>query len=168
MTKQEEGILRSKFTRWPPSSIWAFQVSGPPQLLRVPRTIVYTCRDHVLESLILDSKYSNMTPKFVKQKSCWLHSLIKFATLGVYFNVCLFGKDLHVFWRLKVMLAWIVHSWLHSCYNFFFCWTTLCCKYDENNISRISRLDYLNYWPHSCWVCRTEVPLWCANFTHLS
>ena len=43
--------MRSKFTRWPPSWIWAFQVSGPPQLLRVPLTIVYTCQDHVLESL---------------------------------------------------------------------------------------------------------------------
>ena len=50
--------------------------SGPPQLLRVSITIVYTCQDHVLESLkmaffvvILDSKYSKMTPKFVKQKS---------------------------------------------------------------------------------------------------
>ena len=44
-------------------------------------TIVYTCQDHVLESLkiaffivILDSKYSKM-----KQKSHWLHSSIKFA-----------------------------------------------------------------------------------------
>ena len=61
------------------SWIWAFQVSGPPQLLRVSLTIVYTCQDHVLESLILDSKYSKMTPKFVKQKSHWLHSSIKFA-----------------------------------------------------------------------------------------
>ena len=85
-TKQEEGKLRSKFTRWPPSWIWAFQVSGPPQLLCVSLTIVYTCQDHVLESLkmtffivILDSKYSKMTPKFVKQKSHWLHSSIKFA-----------------------------------------------------------------------------------------
>ena len=32
-------------------------------------TILYTCQDHVLESLILDSKYSKMTLKFVKQKS---------------------------------------------------------------------------------------------------
>ena len=39
-------------------------------------TVVYTCQDHVLESLkmafvvvILHSKYSKMTPKFVKQKS---------------------------------------------------------------------------------------------------
>ena len=76
-TKQEEGSLLD---------IWAFQVSGPPQLLRVSLTIVYTCQDHVLESLkmaffvvILDSKYSKMTPKFVKQKSHWLHSSIKFA-----------------------------------------------------------------------------------------
>ena len=52
----------------------------------VSLTIVYTCQDHVLESLkmaffvvILDSKYSKMTPKFVKQKSHWLHSSIKFA-----------------------------------------------------------------------------------------
>ena len=29
--------------------------------------------------VILDSKYSKMTPKFVKQKSQWLHSSIKFA-----------------------------------------------------------------------------------------
>ena len=29
--------------------------------------------------VILDSKYSKMTPKFVKQKSHWLHSSIKFA-----------------------------------------------------------------------------------------
>ena len=49
-------------------------------------TVVYTCQDHVLESLkmafvfvILDSKYSKMTPKFVKQKSQWLHSSIKFT-----------------------------------------------------------------------------------------
>ena len=86
MTKQEEGKLQSKFTRWPPSWIWAFQVSGPPQLLCVSLTIVYTCQDHVLESLkmaffvvVLDSKYSKMTPKFVKRKSHWLHSSIKFA-----------------------------------------------------------------------------------------
>ena len=86
--KQEEGKLQSKFiTRWLPSWIWAFQVSGPPQLLCVSFTIVYyTCQDHVLESLkmafcvvILDSKYPKMTPKFVKQKSHWLHSSIKFA-----------------------------------------------------------------------------------------
>ena len=42
-------------------------------------TIVYTCQDHVLESLILDSKYSKMTPKFVRQKSHLLHSSRKFA-----------------------------------------------------------------------------------------
>ena len=41
--------------------------------------ILYTCRDHVPESLILDSYYSKMTPKFVKQKSHWLHSSITFA-----------------------------------------------------------------------------------------
>ena len=72
MTKQEEGKLRSKFTRWPPSwIIWAFQVSRPPQILRVSLTIVYTWQDHGLESLkmafflvILDSKFSKMTPKF--------------------------------------------------------------------------------------------------------
>ena len=88
-TKQEEGKLRSKFTQGPPSWTWAFQVSGPPQPLRVSLTIVYTCQDHVLESLkmaffvvILDSKYSKMTPKFVKQKSDWLHSSIKFANPG--------------------------------------------------------------------------------------
>ena len=85
-TSTPEGKLRSKFTRWPPSWIWAFQVSGPPQLLCVSLTILYACQDHVLESLkmaffvvILDSKYSKMTPKFVKQKSHWLHSSIKFA-----------------------------------------------------------------------------------------
>ena len=39
------------------------------QLLRVSLTIVYTCQDHVLESLKLDSKCSKMPPKFVKQKS---------------------------------------------------------------------------------------------------
>ena len=84
--KQEGGKLRSKFTRWPASWIWAFQVSGPPQLFRVSLTIVYTRPDHMLESLnlafflvILDSKYFKMTPKFVKQKSHWLHSSIKFA-----------------------------------------------------------------------------------------
>ena len=88
-TKQEESKLWSKFTRRPPSWIWAFQISGPPQLLRVSLTIVYTCQGHVLESLkmaffivILDSKYSKMTPKFVKQKSHWLHSSIKFANPG--------------------------------------------------------------------------------------
>ena len=86
MTKHKEGKLRSKFTWWPPSWIWTFQVSGPPQLLCVSLTIVYTCQDHVLESLkmasvvvILDSKYSKITPKFVKQKWQWLHSSIKFA-----------------------------------------------------------------------------------------
>ena len=69
-----------------PSWIWAFQVSGLPQLLGVSLMIVFTCQDHMLESLkiaffvvILDSKYSKMTPKFVKQKSHWLHSSIKFA-----------------------------------------------------------------------------------------
>ena len=78
-TKQEGGKLRSKFTRWLPSWIWAFHVY----------IIVYTCQDHVLEGLkmaffvvILDSKYSKMTPKFVKQKSQWLHSSIKFAKPG--------------------------------------------------------------------------------------
>ena len=78
-TKQEGGKLWSKFTRWLPSWIWAFHVY----------TIVYTCQDHVLEGLkmaffvvILDSKYSKMTPKFVKQKSQWLHSSIKFAKPG--------------------------------------------------------------------------------------
>ena len=74
-----KGKLRSKFTQWRPSWIWAFQVSGPPQLLRVSLMIVYTCQDHVLESLILDSKYSKMTPKFVKKKSHWLHSSTEFA-----------------------------------------------------------------------------------------
>ena len=46
----------------------------------------YSCQDHVLLSLkmaffvvILDSKFSKMTPKFVKRKSQWLHSSIKFA-----------------------------------------------------------------------------------------
>ena len=32
--------------------------------------------------VILDSKYSKMTPKFVQQKSHWLHSLTKFANPG--------------------------------------------------------------------------------------
>ena len=31
------------------------------------------------DTVILDSKYPKMTPKFVKQKSHWLHSSIKFA-----------------------------------------------------------------------------------------
>ena len=51
-------------------------LSFPGQQTHVSITIVYTCQDHVLESLkmaffvvILDSKYSKMTPKFVKQKS---------------------------------------------------------------------------------------------------
>ena len=93
--KQEGGKLWSKFTRWPPSWIWAFQVSGPPHLFHVSLTIVYTRPDHVLESLkmvffvvILDSKYSKMTPKFVKQKSHWLHSSVKFA------NPAYFSKTL--------------------------------------------------------------------------
>ena len=99
MTKQEEGKLRLKFTRWPPSWIWAFQVSEPPQLLRVSLTIVYTCQDHVLESLILESKYSKMTPKFVKQKSHWLHSSIKFANRGtLIFNVCVNNQG---FWQFR-------------------------------------------------------------------
>ena len=92
MTKQEVGKLRSKFTRWLPSWIWAFQVRRPPQLLRVSITIVYTCQDHVLESLkmaffivILDPKYSRMTTKFVKQKTRWLHSSIKFANPALVF-----------------------------------------------------------------------------------
>ena len=80
-TKQEEGkqvnynqsLLDDR--QW----IWAFQVGGPPQLLCVSLTIVYTCQDHVLESLKLDSKCSKMPPKFVKQKSNWLHSSIEFA-----------------------------------------------------------------------------------------
>ena len=63
--------------------IWAFQVSGPLQLIRVSLTIVYTCRDHVLESLIQSyltpNNYPKMTPKFVKQKSHRLQSSIKFA-----------------------------------------------------------------------------------------
>ena len=59
----------------------------------VSLTIVYTCQDHVLESLkmaffvvILDSKYSKMTPKFVKQKSHWLHSSIKFANPVIFLS----------------------------------------------------------------------------------
>ena len=99
MTKQEEGKLRLKFTRWPPSWIWAFQVSGPPQLLRVSLTIVYTWQDHVLESLILDSKHSKMTPKFVKQKSHWLNSSTKFANPGtLIFNVCVNNQG---FWQFR-------------------------------------------------------------------
>ena len=79
-------VKQNMFTRWPPSWIWAFQVSGLSQLLCVSFMIVYTCQDYVLESLkiaffvlIFDSKYSKMTPEFVKQKSVWLHSSIKFA-----------------------------------------------------------------------------------------
>ena len=79
-------VKQNMFTRWPPSWNWAFQVSGLPQLLYVSFTIVYTCQDRVLESLkiaffvvIFDSKYSKMTPEFVKQKSVCLHSSIKFA-----------------------------------------------------------------------------------------
>ena len=71
-TKHEEGKLHYSMTA--SSWIWAFHVSGSPQLLRVSLTIVYTCQDHVLESLkmaffdfvvILDSRYSKLTPKFV-------------------------------------------------------------------------------------------------------
>ena len=40
-TKQEEGKLRPKFTWLLLSWIWAFQVSGPPQLLHVSLIIVY-------------------------------------------------------------------------------------------------------------------------------
>ena len=72
MTKQEEGKLQSMTTIMDLS----FPGQRTPQLLCVSLTIVYTCQDHVLESLkmaffvvILDSKYSKMTPKFVKQKS---------------------------------------------------------------------------------------------------
>ena len=36
--------------------------------------------------VILDSKYSKMTPKFVKQKSHWHHSSIKFANPGPNFH----------------------------------------------------------------------------------
>ena len=50
-TKQEEGKLRSKCIQWPPSRIWAFQVSGLPQLLRVSLMTVYTWEDHLLDSL---------------------------------------------------------------------------------------------------------------------
>ena len=96
-TSTPEGKLRSKFTQWPPSWIWAFQVSGPSQLVRVSLTIVYTCQDHVPESLkmaffvvIPDSKYYKMTPKFVKQKSHRLHSSIKFANPGIF--------DISTFW----------------------------------------------------------------------
>ena len=52
--------------------IYGFELS----IYMYTQYIVYTCQDHVLESLkraffvvILDSKYSKMTPKFVKQKS---------------------------------------------------------------------------------------------------
>ena len=61
-TKQEEGNLRSQFTRWQPSWIWAFQVCGLPQLLRVSLTIVYTCQDHVLESLKMAASSVNEAP----------------------------------------------------------------------------------------------------------
>ena len=82
------GLTRQFDRRQPGNYLqpWAFQVSGPPQLLCVSLMIVYACQDHVLESLkmaffilILDSKYSKMSPKFVKQKSHWLLSSIKFA-----------------------------------------------------------------------------------------
>ena len=80
--KQVEGKLRSKFTRWPPSWIWAFQVIGPPQLLRVSLTIVYACQVHVLESLKMASSADEGPPKKVpkwrfcqewKKEFLWLH-----------------------------------------------------------------------------------------------
>ena len=82
ITKQGEGKLRSKFTQWPSSWIWAFQVSGPPQRLCVSLTIVYTCQDHVLESLKLASTENegppNKEPKRRfrqewKKEFPWLH-----------------------------------------------------------------------------------------------
>ena len=123
-TSTPEGKLRSKFTQWPPSWIWAFQVSGPPQLLRVSLTIVYACQDHVLESLkmafffvILDSKYSKMTPKFMKQKSHWLHSSIKFANPG---HICLVFINLwpHSFQVCNGVKAYIISY--ASCYTSIF------------------------------------------------
>ena len=121
MTKQEEGKLWSKFTRWPSSWIWAFQVSRRPQLLCVSLTIVYACQDHVLESLkmaffvvILDSKYSKMTPKFVKQKSHWLHSSIKFTanvqyfSSNLYFGIKCSCHNVHLYflyWVLKTTVT---------------------------------------------------------------
>ena len=51
MIKQEGGKLLSMNAGWMLPWIWAFQVSRPPQLLRVSLTIVYSCQDHVLESL---------------------------------------------------------------------------------------------------------------------
>ena len=114
--KQEGGKLRSKFTRWLPSWIWGFHVSGPPQLLRVSLMIKYTCPDHVLESLkmaffvvILDSKYSKMTPKFMKQKSHWLHLSIKFANPV---DLKLILRPVSIFGKRKKLMS-CVHT-LHS------------------------------------------------------
>ena len=122
MTKQEEGKLRSKFTRWPPSwIIWAFQVSRLPQILRVSLTIVYTWQDHGLESLkmaffvvTLDSKYSQITPKFVKQKSHWLHSSIKVANPDWQWHLTLNDTWLHSY-RLMYVLSLFTNKMYMFC-----------------------------------------------------
>ena len=61
---------------------WTFQVSGSPRLLCVSLMIVYTCQDHVLESLKMASLVNEgplkKVPKWKfrqewKKEFPWLH-----------------------------------------------------------------------------------------------
>ena len=76
--------------------------------------------------VILDSKYSKLTPKFVKQKSQWLHSLIKFANPVKYYDV-------------KIHCSSLIHSkqntTLSSVYVFDI-WYFVIQKHDGNSLSR--------------------------------
>ena len=78
--------------------------------------IVYTCQDHVLESLkmaffvvILDSKYSKMTPKFEKQKSQWLHLSIKFANPDGG-STYLFTRIYPNQWQSIINFVWLIFT----------------------------------------------------------
>ena len=88
MTKQEEGKLRSKFTRWPPSGFEFSRSADARATSCIPHDSVCMPgpRTGKLKMaffvVILESKYSKMTPEFVKQKSHWIHSSIKFANPG--------------------------------------------------------------------------------------
>ena len=130
--------------------------------------IVYTCRNHVLESLILDSKYSKMTPKFVKQKSQWLHSSIKFANPGPFIY-------LPWFWTLQipsncfkytVFLVWINNHLFRK-----FCWLfhshkkrllLLLSPFTDGNDSFSYPLMYFNLWnlyPFMYWYDRPIIAI---------
>ena len=89
MTKQEEGKLRSKFTRWPPSWIWVFQVSGRQSYFVYPsrqcmhaRATYWKTENGFFRCDTWIQIFQNDSRISVKQKSHWIHSSIKFANPG--------------------------------------------------------------------------------------